>query len=79
MIRFSTIEDARETFSYADEDIQEASAFIDKGDNLTAYHMLDRMVKDMDVAAKLFPEMSTELEAIADKVKPVLMRIVYVK
>lgn len=79
MLRFETIESARETFAYADEDIEEAASFIDKSDNLTAYHMLKRMTDDLESAANAFPEMQAELDVIAQKITPVLMRIVHVK
>ncbi len=79
MNRFQTIEIARETFTHADEDIQEANDFINKSDNLTAYHILKRMGDDLEAAAKAFPEMQAELDIIAQKIAPVLMRIIYVK
>lgn len=70
MKRFDSIENARETFSYADEDLKEVRAFINNGQPEIAYEMLNRMVNDVEFAAKAFPEMEAELETVTAKIKP---------
>lgn len=70
MNRFSTIEDAREIFSYADEDLKEIRNFISSGRPELAYEMLNKMVNDVEIAAKQFPEMEAELLQVTDAIKP---------
>ena len=73
MNRFDTIEDARETFKYADEDLQEVRNFISNGNPQLAYEMLNKMVNDVEIAAKQFPEMEAELEQLTAAIKPYAM------
>lgn len=70
MNRFDTIEEARETFSYANEDLHEIRNFISNGKLELAYEMLNKMVYDVETAAKQFPEMEAELEQITAAIKP---------
>lgn len=76
MKRFSSVEDAREALSYIDEDLAEIKSFLDKGNRAQALNMLDAIVRDAEFAAKQFPEMESEIDALAAKTAPYIKRII---
>lgn len=76
MERFATIEDARETMDYTDEDLTEVNDFITNKNYTMALNVLEHMTKNCEAAARLFPEMETEADAAAKKITPVMLRLI---
>jgi len=75
MNRFYTIEDARENFSYIDEDLEEVQNFIEGGNHEMAVNVLESIVANLEDAVKQFPEMETELKPIVAKVTPYALKV----
>ncbi len=69
MERFYSIEDAREYFSYTDEDLSEVRKMIEGGKYEIALNTLQAMTRDCEYAANQFPEMDSEVEPVTVKIK----------
>ncbi len=76
MNRFASVEDARETLSYLDDDLAEIKQFLAKGNRIQALNMLDAIVRDADIVGRQFPEMEQELNVLVEKTAPYIRIII---
>lgn len=74
--RFENIEDARETLSFIDEDLHEVEVFTRAGNKSLALNIVEKIIADVEAAAKEFPEMEAELIPMTSKIAPYIKGII---
>lgn len=74
--RYYSIEDARETLSFVNEDLHEADVLNRAGNKTLALNIIEAVIKSVEAAAKEYPEMEAELIPMTAKIAPYIKQVI---